>query len=139
MATPKTDGRLDALAEDVPGLQVAVGTLAEDVAELRRALCELALMVSEDIASLSATNPLSRSPHVQAKVERYLPTMAAMAKDYMASSDTLQSSVQRIKDSIAQAHRDAERGRAEGAAFDRNREGRREMYERAGVLKGRLT
>ncbi len=41
--TTKIDARLDQLADDVQRLEVAVGTLAEDVTELRRALCELAL------------------------------------------------------------------------------------------------
>ena len=138
MATPKTDGRLDALAEDVQGLQVAVGTLAEDVKELRRALCELALATSEDVASLSPTNPLSRSPHVQGKLQRYMPVMAKLAAAYMEQADTMQASVQRITESMAQASRDAERGRAEGAILDRHQAGRREMYERARA-EGRLT
>ncbi len=136
--TTKIGARLDALADDVQRLQVTAGTLTEDVKELRRALCELALMTSEDIASLSPTNPLSRSPHVQAKVERYLPTMAAFGRAYMDGENTLQSSVARISESIAQVHRDAERGRAEGAVIDRHQAGRREMYERARI-EGRLT
>ena len=56
----------------------------------------------------------------------------------MDGENTLQSSVARISESIAQVHRDAERGRAEGAVIDRHQAGRREMYERARI-EGRLT
>jgi hypothetical protein len=56
----------------------------------------------------------------KASCTRYMPVMAKLAAAYMEQADTMQASVQPISESIAQASRDAEQGRAEGAVFDRH-------------------
>ncbi len=115
--------------------------LEADNAELRRALCELALAVSEDVSALAPTNPLSGSAHVQGKLRRIMPSLVPMVEAYLAAEDTWQAAVQRKAEELRAVHAAAEQGRSEGAVFDRHagqREAKKNHYRQA-ALSGDVT
>ncbi len=138
MTAPSNKSELEALREEVEALRAELADAHADSDELRTALCECAESSFPDINALSPVNPLSGSAHVRQKLFRYAPTLSPMVERHLAGGNSPQASVKRIEEQMQKTHAQAERGRSEGAAFDRHREGKAAMYAKARE-EGRLT
>ena len=82
--------------------------LRAEVVLLRRALAELAVSCSSDLAKLSPTNPFSGSGHIQGMIQRYFPSVGQIVAEYFRSGTSYADDVEQARAKIAKQR--AERG-----------------------------